>query len=242
MSIDAAVAADPASFMALALEAARSAGPGGDVPVGAVAVAEGAVIATAANRRERDRDPTAHAEMLVLRETATVLDRWRLDDVTVVVTLEPCPMCAGALWAARIGGVVFGADDPRAGLHGIALQPRGRSASQPRVPADRGCDGRGVRRTAHIVLRGATRRLRRRTRLRSHRPPPLTSQTESCQSGRMGRSRKPLSSQGDQGFESLTLRHRRPRARDHQPPGPRRAHREPRPSPARARLHPRRFT
>jgi tRNA(adenine34) deaminase len=126
--IDAAVSADPESFMAGALDAARDAAAEGDVPVGAVAVRGGRIIATAANRRERDQDPTAHAEMLVLRAAAALLGRWRLDDVTVVVSLEPCPMCAGALWASRIGGVVVGAADPRAGatgsLYNLSCDPR----------------------------------------------------------------------------------------------------------------------
>lgn len=128
MSIDAAVLADPGRFMAAALDAAREAGDAGDVPIGAVAVVDGAVVATAANRRERDRDPTAHAEVLLVRELARARGDWRLGDVTVVVTLEPCPMCAGALWAARVGGLVYGAVDPKAGaivtLHGLASDPR----------------------------------------------------------------------------------------------------------------------
>ena len=128
MSIDAAVLADPGRFMAEALDAAREAGDAGDVPIGAVAVVDGAVVATAANRRERDRDPTAHAEVLLVRELARARGDWRLGDVTVVVTLEPCPMCAGALWAARVGGLVYGAVDPKAGaivtLHGLASDPR----------------------------------------------------------------------------------------------------------------------
>ena len=69
----------------------------------------------------RDRDPTAHAELLVLREAAAVVGEWRLGEVTVVITLEPCPMCAGAMWASRIGGVVFGAVDMKAGANGSLL-------------------------------------------------------------------------------------------------------------------------
>jgi tRNA(adenine34) deaminase len=104
--------------MARALDAAREAATWGDVPVGAVALREGRLIAVAANRREIDRDPTAHAELLVVRESAEALGRWRLDDVTVVVTLEPCTMCAGALLSARIGRVVIGAMDEKAGAVG----------------------------------------------------------------------------------------------------------------------------
>ena len=104
--------------MALALDEARRAGVAGDVPVGAVALRDGRVIAAAGNRRESDTDPTAHAEVLVLREAAAALGRWRLDDVTVVVTLEPCAMCAGALVHARVKRVVLGAMDEKAGAVG----------------------------------------------------------------------------------------------------------------------------
>ena len=114
--------------MRLALAAARHAGDRGDVPVGAVAHHEGLVLAVAGNARERDRDPTAHAELLVLREAARRLHRWRLEELTVVVTLEPCPMCAGALVAARVGQLVYGASDPKAGaagsLYNLCVDPR----------------------------------------------------------------------------------------------------------------------
>ena len=118
MPIDAAVAADPERFMRLAIDAARAAEAAGDLPIGAVAVRDGDVIATAGNRRAIDQDPTAHAELLVLRDAAAVVGEWRLGEVTVVITLEPCPMCAGAMWASRIGGVVFGAVDMKAGATG----------------------------------------------------------------------------------------------------------------------------
>ena len=104
--------------MALALEAARGAATQGEVPVGAVAIHDGAVIATSGNRRERDQDPSAHAELVAMREAATKLGRWRLEDVTVVVTLEPCAMCAGAMVNARLGRLVFGAMDAKAGAVG----------------------------------------------------------------------------------------------------------------------------
>lgn len=115
--------------MSEALVAARDAGAAGDVPVGAVVLGrDGAVLATAGNRRERDADPTAHAEVLALRAAARALGRWRLDDCTLVVTLEPCTMCAGALVAARVGTLVFGAFDPRAGavasLFDVVRDPR----------------------------------------------------------------------------------------------------------------------
>lgn len=104
--------------MDLALEQARRAGEGGDVPVGAVIVRGGAVIASAGNRTARDRDPTAHAELLVIRDAAESLDDWRLIGCTLYATLEPCAMCAGAIVLARLDRVVFGAWDPKAGMAG----------------------------------------------------------------------------------------------------------------------------
>jgi tRNA(adenine34) deaminase len=114
-----AAAFEPAMRLALA-EATRSAAArGGDVPVGAVILDEaGTVLARARNRRELDRDPTAHAEIVALRQAAAALRRWRLTDLTLVVTLEPCTMCAGAVIAARLGRLVYGAEDPRAGAVG----------------------------------------------------------------------------------------------------------------------------
>jgi tRNA(adenine34) deaminase len=114
--------------MGLALYEARAALDHGDVPVGAVALLHGEVVAADHNRREELGDPTAHAELLVLRAAAAVAGGWRLGDVTLVVTLEPCPMCAGALVAARLGRLVFGAADPRAGacgsLYNLCSDPR----------------------------------------------------------------------------------------------------------------------
>lgn len=104
--------------MSLALEEARRAGEQGEVPVGAVLVVEGEVVAAAGNERERRHDPTAHAEMLVLREAASKLGGWRLREATLYVTLEPCPMCAGAIVLARIKRLVYGPDDPKAGAAG----------------------------------------------------------------------------------------------------------------------------
>ena len=101
-----------------ALAAAADAAAAGDVPVGAVVVRADAVIAQASNRTVRDQDPTAHAETLAIREAARALGRWRLDDCTLVVTLEPCAMCAGAAVLARIHRVVFGAWDEKAGMAG----------------------------------------------------------------------------------------------------------------------------
>lgn len=105
-------------WMRRALDLAGGAVETGDVPVGAVVVRDGEVIAEARNRREADRMATAHAEVLAIGEACRNLGRWRLSDCTLYVTLEPCPMCAGALINARIGRVVFGAKDPRAGAMG----------------------------------------------------------------------------------------------------------------------------
>jgi tRNA(adenine34) deaminase len=104
--------------MRRALRLARAAGGRGEVPVGAVAVLEGRVIAAASNRMERSGDATAHAEMLVLRRASAQVRNWRLTGVTVVVTLEPCPMCAGAMVQSRIDRCVYGARDPKKGADG----------------------------------------------------------------------------------------------------------------------------
>ena len=100
------------------LAAAADAAAAGEVPVGAVVVRGDDLIARASNRTVRDQDPTAHAETLVIRAAAGALGRWRLDDCTLVVTLEPCAMCAGAIVLARIDRVVFGAWDEKAGMAG----------------------------------------------------------------------------------------------------------------------------
>ncbi len=105
-------------FMRQALDEARGAAAIGEVPIGAVVVCDGEVVAVGSNRREIDADPTAHAEMIAVRQAANVLGRWRLEGCTVYVTLEPCPMCAGALHAARVDRCVYGAVDPKAGALG----------------------------------------------------------------------------------------------------------------------------
>lgn len=105
-------------FMRRALDAARAASSHDDVPVGCVLVIDGEVIGVGENRREVDRDPTAHAEILALRDAAVRRDRWRMDGVTAYVTLEPCVMCAGALLNARVERVVIGALDEKAGAVG----------------------------------------------------------------------------------------------------------------------------
>ena len=101
--------------MRLAIEEAERAGEGDDVPVGAILAQGVQVVARAGNRRERDHDPTAHAEILALREAAARAGAWNLSDATMYVTLEPCAMCAGALVNARVSRLVYGCDDPKAG-------------------------------------------------------------------------------------------------------------------------------
>jgi tRNA(adenine34) deaminase len=106
------------ALMALALEDARAAAALDEVPVGAVVSRDGVVLARAHNRRELDEDPTAHAEILAIREAARRLGSWRLEGCAVHVTLEPCFMCAGALVNARVTTLVYGASDPKAGAVG----------------------------------------------------------------------------------------------------------------------------
>ena len=122
--------ADDQHWMTRALELARDAAARGEVPVGAVVynTETGERVAEAANTREHDNDPTGHAELSAVRGAARTLGDWRLNNHTVVVTLEPCAMCAGMLVNARVGRVVYGADDPKAGacrsLFGITTDPR----------------------------------------------------------------------------------------------------------------------
>ncbi len=119
---------DDAGFMRLALEQAEAALEHQDVPVGAVVVRDGEVIASARNERELRNDPTAHAEVLALRAASENLGSWRLSGTTMYVTLEPCPMCAGALVLARVDRLVYGVQDERAGaaysLYNIVQDPR----------------------------------------------------------------------------------------------------------------------
>lgn len=104
--------------MSRALEEARRCLEWGDVPVGAVVIRGGEEIGAAGNERERQQDPTAHAEILALRQAAAAVGEWRLDGATIYVTLEPCAMCAGAMVLARVERLVFGASDPKAGFAG----------------------------------------------------------------------------------------------------------------------------
>ena len=106
------------NYMHLALEEARIAAAEGEIPVGAVLVKDGEVIARAHNRRENDHDPTAHAEVLCMRQAARVLGDWRLRGCTLYVTLEPCPMCAGAMVMSQLSRCVYGAADDKQGCCG----------------------------------------------------------------------------------------------------------------------------
>ncbi|RKG95372.1 nucleoside deaminase [Corallococcus sp. CA053C] len=119
---------DDVAFMQQALVLAREAASLGEVPVGAVAVLDGNVVGTGFNRRECDRNPFAHAEMLALEAAAKARGAWRLSGVTLYVTLEPCAMCAGALVQSRVTRLVFGTMDPKAGavgsLYNLAEEPR----------------------------------------------------------------------------------------------------------------------
>jgi tRNA(adenine34) deaminase len=114
-------------YMRMALDAARRAGEAGEVPVGAVLVQAGRVVSSRGNERESRHDPTAHAEMLALRDAAALLGGWRVLDATLYVTLEPCPMCAGALVQARVSRLVYGAADPKGGAAGTVLDITGHS-------------------------------------------------------------------------------------------------------------------
>jgi tRNA(adenine34) deaminase len=120
---------DDLVFMRIALEQAAQSAAIGEVPIGAVLVHHGTIVAQSHNHRETWQDPTAHAEMIVIRESAKMLGRWRLIDTTLFVTLEPCAMCLGAIILARIPRLVFGATDPKAGACGSVLD----FASNPRL-------------------------------------------------------------------------------------------------------------
>ena len=118
---------DDEQWMTIALEEARAAAAAGDVPVGAIVVADGHILGRGRNRRELDHDPTAHAEIMALRDAAHTLGMWRVE-ATLFVTQEPCPMCAGAIVNARVKRLVFGCTNPKAGavetLYTIVTDPR----------------------------------------------------------------------------------------------------------------------
>ncbi len=110
----------------------------GDVPIGAVAVRDGAIVGRGHNRKEADCDPTAHAEIIALREAARTLGGWRLVGVTLYCTLEPCPMCAGAMLSARLPRLVYGADDPKMGAAGSVVELLREPRFNHRVAVTRG--------------------------------------------------------------------------------------------------------
>lgn len=125
-------------FMAQAYAQAQTALVADEVPVGAVVVRNGSVLAAAHNGREQLRDPTAHAEMIAITQAAAAVDSWRLEGCTLYVTLEPCPMCAGAILQARIATVVYGAEDPKAGAVDSLFQLLGDSRLNHRTEVVRG--------------------------------------------------------------------------------------------------------
>lgn len=112
---------DDIEWMKIAIAEALKAEAIGEVPIGAILVRNGEIVGRGYNRREIDRDPTAHAEMIAIREASSHLRGWRLLNTTLYVTLEPCPMCAGAIVQSRIAKVVFGASDPKAGCAGTLM-------------------------------------------------------------------------------------------------------------------------
>ena len=142
--------------MRMALDEAYAALAEGEVPVGAVVMRAGNVIARAHNRRERDHDPMAHAEVLALRAAAAALEDWRLNDCTLYVTLEPCPMCAGAIVSARVGRVVYGAYDGQRGCCGSVY----RLPEDPAFNAFTCCTGGVLERECALVMDEFLRRHR----------------------------------------------------------------------------------
>ncbi len=128
----------PAAWMEVALDEARAALEHGDVPVGAVVVRDGEVLVARHNERELTGDPTSHAEILALRDAAEKIGHWRLEDCTLVVTLEPCAMCAGAMVNARLGHLIYGATDPKAGAAGSCFDLLDGAVLNHRVPRTSG--------------------------------------------------------------------------------------------------------
>ena len=125
-------------WMWLSLEEAAKAIEAGDVPIGAIAVRDGEIIGSGTNRREADHDPTAHAEMIAIRQAARHIGHWRLEGVTLYCTLEPCAMCAGAMVLARLPRLVYAAADPKAGAGGSVLNILDHEALNHRVEVARG--------------------------------------------------------------------------------------------------------
>lgn len=154
------------TFMREALKEAEKALQADEVPVGAVVVHQGRVIARAHNQRETLRDPTAHAEMIALTQAAAALERWRLSGCVLYVTLEPCTMCAGAMVLARIDRLVFGADDPKAGAVGSLYN----------IPRDMRLNHR-LEVTSGVLAEACSDLLRRFFR-EKRRPPPASDKDE----------------------------------------------------------------
>ena len=125
-------------LLQMALDEARAAEAAGEVPVGALVLLNGKIIARGQNRVLRDNDPTAHAEIVAMREAARALGNYRLASCTLVCTLEPCAMCAGAMIHARIGRLVFAADDPKAGAAGSVLNVLNQPALNHQIAVERG--------------------------------------------------------------------------------------------------------
>jgi tRNA(adenine34) deaminase len=147
------------AFMRMALQQAALAPPLGEVPVAAVLVHGGQVLARAHNAREIEQDPTAHAEMIVIREAAAALGSWRLTDTTLYVTLEPCAMCVGAIIHARIARLVFGAWDPKAGACGSLFD----LPAEPRLNHRVRITGGVLEEDSQALLQSFFRRLREET-------------------------------------------------------------------------------
>lgn len=133
-----AFSAEDLHFMRLTLAEAERALIAEDVPIGAIAVRNGEIIGRGYNRREADQDPTAHAEMIAIRQAAQVVGHWRLEDVTLYCTLEPCAMCAGAMVLARLPRLVYATSDPKAGMAGSVLNIVQHEALNHTVSVDSG--------------------------------------------------------------------------------------------------------
>lgn len=145
--------------MRRALRLARAAAARGEVPVGAMVVRDGIVVGAASNRVEKSRDAAAHAELLALRQAAHGLGSWRLQGATLYVTLEPCPMCSGAILLARVDRVVYGADDPKKGAFRSAYDVLGSRAGNHRPVVLPGCEAE----SAGLVLKAFFQQLRSRS-------------------------------------------------------------------------------
>jgi tRNA(adenine34) deaminase len=147
-------------WMRVAIAEAAKAAVLGDIPVGAIAVREGEIIGRGYNRRETDGDPTAHAEIIAIREAARVVGNWRLEDVTLYCTLEPCAMCSGAMVLARLPRLVWAADDPKAGAGGSIIDLLNHPQLNHRIEVVRGI----LADEAAAQLRGFFLELRSRNR------------------------------------------------------------------------------